>query len=55
MQSVPGAAVRKQESVFSATIKRIAMNVTLDWGLGAEGTSIKQIHVEIWTITRKKD
>ena len=39
-QSVPGVA--KQESVFSATMERIAMDVTPDWGLGAEGTTIKK-------------
>ena len=54
-QSVPWVAVPKQESVFSATIKQIAMNVTPDWGLGAEGTTMKQIHVEIWITTKKKD
>ena len=54
-QSVPWVAVPKQESVFSATIKQIAMNVTPDWGLGAEGTTMKQIHVEIWITTMEKD
>ena len=54
-QSVPWVIVPKQESVFSATIKQIAMNVTPDWGLGAEGTTMKQIHVEIWITTKKKD
>ena len=56
MLNVPWVAVPKQESVFSATMKRIAMRVTPDWGLGAEGTSIiGGIHVEIWIITRIKD
>ena len=55
-QSVPRVAVPKQESVFSATIIRIAMHVTPDWGLGAEGTTmIGGIHVEILIITRKKN
>ena len=54
--SVPRVAVPKQESVFSATIIRIAMHVTPDWSLGAEGTTmIGGIHVEICIITRKKD
>ena len=53
-QSVPGVVVPKQESVFSATIKQIAMNVTPGWGLGAEGTTMKQIHVEIWITTKEK-
>ena len=55
MQSVPGVAVPKQESVFLATIKQIAMIVTPDWGLGAEGTSMSGIHVEIWITTKEKD
>ena len=55
-QSVPGVTVPKQESVFSATMKRIAINVTPDWGLGAEGTSmIGEIHVEIWITTKNED
>ena len=55
-QSVPWVAVPKQESVFSVTMKRIAMHVTPDWGLGAEGTSmIGGIHVEIWIITGTKN
>ena len=52
-QSVPGVAIPKQESVFSATMERIAMDVTPDWDLGAEGTTIKKIHVEIWITTKK--
>ena len=55
-QSVPWVAVPKQESVFSATIKQIAMNVTPDWGLGVKGTTmIGGIHVEIWITTKEKD
>ena len=56
MLNVPWVAVPKQESVFSATMKRIAMSVTPDWGLGAEGTlMIGEIHVEIWITTKQKD
>ena len=44
-------AVPKQELVFLATMKPIVIDVTPDWGLAAEGTSIKQIHVEIWIMT----
>ena len=55
-QSLPRVAIPKQESVFSATIKRIAIHVTPDWGLGAEGTSmIGEIHVEIWITTEEKN
>ena len=54
-QSVPWVAVPKQELVFLAMMKRIVIDVTPDWGLGAEGTSIKQIHVEIWIMTGIKD
>ena len=47
-QSLPTVAIPKQESVFSATVKRIAIHVTPDWGLGPEGTwMIAEIHVEI--------
>ena len=53
-QSVPWVVIPKQESVFSATIKQIAIHVTPDWGLGAEGTTMKQIHVEIWITTKEK-
>ena len=55
-QSVPPVAFPEQESVFSATIKMIAVHVTPDWGLGAKGTSmIGGIHVEIRIIWRTKD
>ena len=54
-QSVSRVAIPKRESVFSATIKRIAIHVTPDWGLGAEGTTMIQIHVEIWIITGIRD
>ena len=54
-QSVPRVAIPKQESVFSATIKRIATDVTPDWGLGVEGTTMEKTHVEIWITTEEKD
>ena len=48
-------AIPKQESVFSATVERIAIHVTPDWGLGPEGTwMIGEIHVEIG-ITSKEE
>ena len=56
MHSVVWINGPKQESVFSATIKMTAMNVTPDWGLEVEGTSmIEGIHVEIWITTKQKD
>ena len=54
-QSLPRVAIPKQESVFSATVERIAIHVTPDWGLGPEGTwMIGEIHVEIG-ITSKEE